>query len=510
MPILERQIVLFSNSSVLIRRLFLPLAALLCLTRPGASQELSGVWLSPDWFFPGQRRYTEAEVRERARLVFEELQGKNVDNVFLETFLRGYGICPTIQKGPRGKDSTVLYYQPGQKSHPVYPHLEWDYTVQYDTVLDPLQIFIEEGQAAGIAVHAWVHLFYWRMDNNDIMLDWHNGPSVWGELMADYLRDQAERFAFVQQKAVRPGYEELVAKELGNDLPLGVLKDAAAIFDAGCDTVQLEELLRENDIESDGHPIGTLISKIVESGGERPDFLLMATDDDPFPAPRGRHLRSIYVNPEHPRVRAALLASISNIASNHPGLAGVHLDHVRYPVDGQGLSAETGVQDGKYRYFNASNPGEMRQYRYLTDTLARRQNAINTLVAEIAETMPRRVQLSAAVLPLYYRDRDTGKFRTSGYDYSSQAWLHWPVDFVVPMMYEYHPYLIRTLVDSYQELANQAKPQDPIAVYPGISRIRYTRDGSVKPRGWVFFDLSLARDIKNPRQEEEDLDFGGE
>ena len=78
------------------------------------------------------------------------------------------------------------------------------------------------------------------------------------------------------------------------------------------------------------------------------------------------------------------------------------------------------------------------------------------------------------------------------------------------MMYEYHPYLIRTLIEDYQTLANAANPEDPIEVYPGISRLSYTRNGSVKADGWVFFDLTLARDVKNPRQEAEDLDFGGE
>ncbi len=166
--------------------------------------------------------------------------------------------------------------------------------------------------------------------------------------------------------------------------------------------------------------------------------------------------------------------------------------------------------DGRYRYFNAADSKEMEQYLVLTRTLAKRQSAVSDLVKEIAERLPRRLKLSAAVLPLYYRDRDNGKFRSSGYDYSSQAWLDWPVDFVVPMMYEYHPYLIRTLVENYQQLANRARPQNPIRVYPGISRIDYTRNGSVKPRGWVFFDLTLARDVKNPRKEQEDLDFGGE
>jgi uncharacterized lipoprotein YddW (UPF0748 family) len=502
--------VIFRTSHAILHKAIIVVFLLTVTTPSVVGQELAGVWLSPDWFFPGSRNYTEQEVRQTARAVFANLKDKNVDSVFLETFLRGYGICPHIEKGERGRDSSVLDYVPGTESHPVYPHLDWSYSVQYDTVLDPLQIFVEEGLAVGIEVHAWIHLFYWRMDNTDIMLPWHNGPTLWGHLMDQYLQDQQARFDFVQEKSIRPGYESLVNKELEGDLPLSVLREASKLFSVGCDANQLERLLKSNGIESGGHPIGTLITQILKSGGERPDFLLMASDDDPFPAPRGHHLRSIYVDPEHPEVRRSLVEAISNIAQNHPGLAGIHLDHIRYPVDGQGLGKDSGVVDGRYRYFNATSQQEMAQYRHLTETLQRRQEALSSIVVEIAETLPRGMQLSAAVLPLYYRDRDTGNFRTSGYDYAAQAWMDWPVDFVVPMMYEYHPYLIRTLVDKYQSLANSARPENPIAVYPGISRLRYTRDGSVGPKGWVFFDLTLARDVKNPLSEAEDLDFGGE
>jgi hypothetical protein len=79
------------------------------------------------------------------------------------------------------------------------------------------------------------------------------------------------------------------------------------------------------------------------------------------------------------------------------------------------------------------------------------------------------------------------------------------------MLYEYHPFLIRTLVRDYQALATAANPDRPILVFPGISRLAYTRDGSVdQSAGWVFFDLSLARDVKVQARETEDLDFGGE
>ena len=478
---------------------------------PVLAQDLSGKWLSPDWMFPGSRsHYSEKQVRTQARRVLQNMSDNGIDAVFLETFLRGYGICPTIETDARGKNARVLSYQPGTETHPVYPHLNWNYRVEYDTVIDPLQIFIEEAQLAGVDVHAWVHLFYWRMDNTDIMLDWHNGPTLWGQLMERYLRNQAERIALIQRRSVKPGYEKAEDAKLGDDIRIDLISQAADLFSVGCDTKELERLLNAAKIETDGHPIGTLIAKVIAAGGERPDFLLMASDEDPFPAPRGKHLRAIYVDPEHPEVRKALTAAISNIAQKHPGLAGVHLDHIRYSVDGQGLSADTGVVDGKYRYFEASSPAQMAQYRLLTETLTRRQNALTSLVKGIKAKMPRGIQLSAAVLPLYYRDRDNGKFRTSGYDYSSQAWLDWPVDFVVPMMYEYHPYLIRTLIEEYQTLADSASPQKPIKVYPGISRINYTRNGKINSEGWVFFDLSLARDIKANRREAEDLDFGGE
>lgn len=490
---------------------FLALTAAILTSLPAVAQNVSGKWLSPDWMFPGSRRsYSEQEVRKQARRVLQEMADEGVNSVFLETFLRGYSICPSIELDGQSKKARVVAYQPGTQSHPVYPHLSWNYRVEYDTVIDPLQIFIEEAQLAGVDVHAWVHLFYWRMDNTDIMLDWHDGPSLWGELMERYLRAQAKRISLLQDSSVKPGYEKAEDAKLGDDIRVELINQAADLFAVGCDVRELERILNAAKIETDRHPIGTLIAKIIAAGGERPDFLLMASDHDPFPAPRGRELRAIYVDPEHPEVRQILLDSIANIAHRHPGLAGIHLDHVRYSVDGQGLEPETGVIDGKYRYFEASNPNHMAQYRKLTETLTRRRAALTSLVKEIKTKMPRGLQLSAAVLPLYYRDRDHGKFRTSGYDYSSQAWLDWPVDFVVPMMYEYHPYLIRTLIDQYQALADSTSPEKPIKVYPGISRINYTRNGKINSDGWVFFDLTLARDIKANRREAEDLDFGGE
>jgi uncharacterized lipoprotein YddW (UPF0748 family) len=481
----------------------------LALVTASSAQQLSGAWVSPDWFLPGDRSYTEQDVRKAARQTLSQLASEGVDTVFLETFLRGYSICPTIETTPTGP--RVLAYGQSQSSFPVYPHLDWKYRTQYDTVLDPLQIFIEEAQLDGIEVHAWIHMFYWRMDNNDIMLPWHNGPTIWGELMESYLRRQSQRLGLLEGRSVRPGYEQLEDSRRGTGIRPETIEKAADLFARGCDTDELSKILHAAGLRPNGHPMGTLVAEIIKAGGERPDFLLMGSDQDPFPAPRGKILRPIYVDPEHPLVRQRLREVVKNIADHHPGLAGIHLDHIRYPVDGQGLGRSTGVFDGSYRTFSAADQVQMAQYQALSKSLADRRELLASIVKEIREEIPRRLELSAAVLPLYYRDRDIGRFRTSGYDYSAQAWMEWPVDFVVPMMYEYHPYLIRTLVKSYQAQATAANPENPIAVFPGISHFDYTRNGGVDPsQGWVFFDLTLSRDVNVQARETEDLDFGGE
>ncbi len=492
------------------RLLFAMLVVGFCLSAAASAREMSGAWISPDWFFPGNRSYSEADVRKVARRELALLAEQGTDTVFLETFLRGYSICPTIEKN--GNSVTPVAYGQTAESFPVYPHLSYKYRSEMGTVLDPLQIFIEEGQLVGIEVHAWVHMFYWRMDNNDIMLPWHNGPTVWAELMETYLRRQSQRLGLLAGRSIRPGYEALEESRRGSaEIRPETLEAAADLFARGCDTNELSRLLRSAGFKTGGHPFGTLIAEILKAGGERPDFLLMASDQDPFPAPRGKVLRPIYVDPEHPVVRQRLIEVVKNIATTHPGLAGVHLDHIRYPVDGQGLSRDTGVFDGSYRTFSASDNDSRAQYATLNKALSHRREALQTIVSDIRKEIPRGQELSAAVLPLYYRDRDNGRFRTSGYDYSSQAWIDWPVNFVVPMLYEYHPYLIRTLVKDYQAQATAANPQKPITVYPGISRLKYTRDGSVDhSQGWVFFDLTLSRDVNVQARETEDLDFGGE
>lgn len=471
-------------------RLFASFLALLLTVSPLAAEELAGVWLSPDWFFPGTRNYTEAEVRSRARAVMENLQEQGCTAVFLETFLRGYSIAPAISR--ENYKAAVIPYERGGQGIPVYPHLRWNYRVEADVVIDPLQIFIEEGSLAGIEVHAWAHMFYWRMDNTEVMLPWHNGPSVWNELMEQYLREQAT--ALKDKPGAAPD-------------TVAMMLEAAELFARSSEGRELEEILTRHGLDPEGRPMGIMLRQALRAGAEKPDFLLISSLEDPFPAPRGKRLRPIYVNPASPQVQRILVRVIGQLLEGHPDLAGVHLDHVRYPVDGQGFPERLGIVDGSYRYFEPTDPAQLQTYRDIHEHLAERRQGLKALIEEIAGLLGKHQKLSAAVIPLYYRDRDQGNFRICGYDFACQAWYDWPVSFVVPMMYEFHPYLIRNLVKLYEE-QQRAASDTAIDIYPGISRLQVGRTGLGENRSWVFFDLTLARDVKLEREEPEDFDFG--
>ncbi|MGE0488562.1 MAG: hypothetical protein AB7S38_05055 [Vulcanimicrobiota bacterium] len=472
------------------KRLFTLLLLFLTLA-PALADDVTGVWLSPDWFFPGTRRYNEATIRRVARDTCEELARQNITDIFLESFLRGYSIAPEIERDRT--DARVIPYTGLDHGIPVYPHLWWNYKIEVNTVVDPLQIFIEEASLQGINVHAWVHAFYWKMDNTEVMYPWHNGPSLWNQLMADYLRTQADK---------------LDGKPGAAPDTVALMRDAAGLFDTSSEGRELEQILANHGLQADGHPIGILLRQAMRAGAEPPDFLLYQTAEDPFPAPRGKRLRPIYVNPEHPEVRRQLTRVVKNLANNHPGLAGIHLDHIRFPVDGQGFPDRLGIEDGSYQYFESTNPQRLQNYQEIHQILARRRESLRQLVDIFREQLPAHMKLSAAVLPLYYRDRDMGtQYRLSGYDYVCQDWQHWKVDFVVPMMYEFHPYLIRNLVKLFETQMQQDPQARDIKVVPGVSRLQVARNGLGGGQSWVFFDLNLARDVKLEKEQTEDLNF---
>jgi len=447
--------------------------------------QIQGAWVSPDWFLPGTRPYDETEVRKRSRRILDGLSNAGFNTVFFETFLRGYSIAPSIENGRPTREL------------PVYPHLRWNYRSDGIKVYDTLQIFIDEAQARGIEVHAWAHMFYWKMDNPGANLAWHAAPSLWSQMMVNYLNTQADRLALT------PGAAPEVVK---------LMRDSASLMTRTTESKELEQLLSRNHLPLEGRPLGMLLRTAMRAGADRPEFILMGSEEDPFPAPRGKVLRPIYVNPGSATVRAALVKTVNNLVKGHPGLAGVHLDHIRYPVDGQGLPEDLEIQDGTYNYYNQSSEVEMGRYQRVHDELSTRRENLRLLVEEVRKALGTHRSLSAAVLPVYYRERDNGRFRLGGYDFSSQDWVGWKVDFVVPMLYEMNPYFIRTLFGLFQEEQLKRLGQgNRIAVYPGVSQTRTARQAVPEVPGWVFFDLTLSRDVKLEKKEvTEDFNFGAQ
>lgn len=446
---------------------------------------VQGAWVSPDWFLPGTRKYNEEEVRARSRKILRQLAANGFNTVFLETFLRGYCIAPSI------KDARVT------NDMPVYPHLRWNYRSDGVKVYDTLQIFVDEAQDQGIEVHAWTHMFYWKMDNPGANLAWHAAPSLWSQMLVQYLRTQADKLAAQPHAAAET---------------VRLMRDAANLLTKTTEAKDLDELLARNHFPVEGRPLGTLLRTAMRAGADKPDFILMGNEEDPFPAPRGKVLRPIYMNPGSAEVRATLVKSVRNIVENHPGLAGVHLDHIRYPVDGQGLSEELEIQDGTYNYYSQGSETEMARYQAVHKELAQRRENLRILVDEMRAMLGKHRSLSSAVLPVYYRERDNGRFRLGGYDFASQDWVGWKVDFVVPMLYEMNPYFIRSLLSLFQEEELKRLGQNnKIAVYPGVSQTRTARTALPEIAGWVFFDLSLSRDVKLEKKEAtEDLNFGAQ
>lgn len=474
------------------RRLFPLLLILLALLAPlgarAASSGVVGVWLSPDWVLPGTRSYTEEEVRRIARRTLQELSATGVNTVFLETWLRGYSIAPGIRN--ESYKAELLDFRPGQQGLPMYRHLKWKHRVLQDEVQDTLQIFIDEAKPFGIQVHAWCHAFYWKMDNTSVMQPWHAGPSMWNDLMSNWLRAQAQRLEGTPAAAPDT---------------LKMMREAADLYDRTSEDRELEKILDRHRVPHDGHPMGALIRQAMRAGAAEPDFLLISSMEEPFPAPRGKHLRPIFLNPENAQVRERLTYAVENIAKGHPNLAGVHLDHIRYPTDGQGLPEDLGIQGSSYNFYTPSNEVLMGRYHRAQAILARRAQAITDLVNDIRTRMDRRMALSAAVLPLYYRERDNGRFRLSGYDFACQDWYGWKVDFVVPMLYEFHPWVIRGILRGFASDMERLYGRQTIEVYPGVSHWQMARSGMLDVDTWVFFDLTLARDVKFEKKPTDDL-----
>ena len=450
-------------------------AALLCAA-PAAHaappvKTIQGVWLSPDWILPGTRTYDEAQTRAIVRETLATLKKQGINTVFLETLVRGTSVA-------------------SGESLPLYPHLQWPYDKRGSRTVDVLQVVIDEAARQDMDVHAWVHMFYWRMDNDDIFKPWQRARSIWDDLLVAWLDEQCGR---------------LRARTQHPELQRALERISASVREGGVDGRAISAILREAGYESGGRPLGRLVHELMAAGCQAPDFLLISSPADPFPHTPNRSLCPIYLDAASPKVHQRIVAAIRAISQSHPDLAGIQLDHVRFPTEGHGIPPQWEPRGRDAVYFNRQIPVMAERYECYRALVSRRCDDLTALVNEIRDRLHRGQMLSAAVLPLYYVERSEGVDRFNGYDYAAQDWHHWRVDFVVPMMYGFDPWRIRTLVRRFgAEARAAAGDRAAPLVVPGVSRLQMAKSGLLGNDDFVYFDLTLGLDLRYEKERDED------
>ena len=433
--------------------------------------DFRGVWLSPEWILGGSPALNESEVRARVRSTVETLGKRGVNAILLETLIRGTSVAV-------------------DGATPIFDYLQWNFARRGACIIDLLQIFIDEARVAGVAVHAWVHLFYWRMDNDDVYLPWQRARSLWDPLLIAWLEEQGSAL-----------------RRTGKHVALAVAMHelSASLRRVGVDPPSQVATLASAGVPSGGHLVGRLVREALSCGCVPPDFLLMHSPSDPFPPAPRRALCPVYLDPGNVGVCNLIVDAIIGLARAHPDLAGIHLDQIRYPLDGQGLPYDLDVHDREPLYLNRTIPVMAVRRELLLREVDRRKQILSRVVADIHDRLPRHMMLSAAVLPLYYIERSDGVDRVNGYDYSAQDWLSWPLRFVVPMMYGFDPWKIRVLLRRYEEMARATvRKRVPPVVVPGVNRLRMTLDGRLGSNNWVFFDSGPGLDTRYEQEHRAD------
>jgi uncharacterized lipoprotein YddW (UPF0748 family) len=485
------------NRKIGLTLLALSIAALIILSTSSApaygyweEQSVWGAWVSPDWFFPGTHQYNEFEVRQIVRKNLHEIAQQGINNIFVETFLRGYSIAAIPDK-LNGTLHVPIDGPVPAGQLPLYHHLNWPFRVELGSPVDTLQIFIEEGAQLGINVHAWVHVFYWKMDNLGIVLPWHTGMTLWNDLLVEYLNGQKK---LLESKSPPP------AKTIA------LLRECSELFGRTYDDFEFQKILAKYRVKNNGKLLGSLITHILENGGTEPDFILLGTADEPFPSAKNRSLGAIYLNPAHPKVQEKLISAITAIARSHRGLAGVHLDHIRYAIDYQGMPAELQKREWDTIYFNQYNEDSMKLYRQYEAIVSTRRRVMTDFVNKISEKMDPRLALSSAVLPANPPVPGEQVYFYTKTDFAGQDWYQWKVDFVVPMMYGYIPWRVRSMLKKWHsDLAMLHGDKYTLRIFPGVSHLQKAKLGLLDLDTWVFFDLTLARDVRFERKLSDDV-----
>jgi uncharacterized lipoprotein YddW (UPF0748 family) len=418
----------------------------------GATRPVRAFWVSPDWLLFGDRRYSHGEVRALVDRAVAAAAAHGANALFVESLLRGQLVGPCPAAG-----ATL----------PVYPLVRWDWKVEDGRVHDILSMFVDAGRSRGLQVHAWIHALYWRSDNESFRKAWHDGPTLWDDRLVAYLDHVAARVRSLPRRRAAAD----LARAIRGGFWWASWKKALARWTVGSFEGSMNNLVR-----------------FIESGdGPPPEFLLTNPAGELHFGMEHDRFLSIYLNPEDPVVAGRLVDSVAQLAGTHAGLAGVHLDHMRYP---KGPFGGPGTFDAFPRAMRTTlyRPARHEVGPRFDDLVARRERVLTDIVARIRARVPAELALSAAVYPTYYRARDARDGPIDDEAWLGQAWAGWPVDFVVPMVYGASPGRVERLIAECRRAAADHAPGPPPAVHPGISSPALARSWG-RSRSWVLFDF---------------------
>jgi hypothetical protein len=408
------------------RLLLLVAASLAMCSFQAWGRELRGCWLVPESVFDEDRTYTLQERRQRIAGALDRMKSHGVGDVFVESFVRGHATArATAAATPV---PVPARYLPAVRTEP-----------------DLLDLFIEEGRARGMATHAWVHVCYLRSDSITRSREDDETPTLFHDLMT-------AEFRAIRERTV-PGSRARAAID-------AVLES----LERGFEVRNLSDQLREAGFGLTHTPMQTVLQLLAQAGIPGPSLFVYGSQGQLHPELESAPNGSIYVDPAHAQVRARLLDMMQSLVEEHPGLAGLHLDHIRYPEGDFGYDAQ--AADGRLRWI-APEPGA-------------REQAISSLVADCRSRLVGKVAVSAAVVPGYYLGWQGPGGNQRG---TAQDWFSWGLDFYIPMLYSVTGDRLSGAMASYRKGLRGAAP-----VYPGIGSL-----GGGRGRSWVLFDYGKLK-----------------
>lgn len=395
---------------------------------------LKAFWVSPDWLLDGKAG-TTAQAREVAALVLDRMKALGANAIMMEAWLRGYSLSKV-------------------GSYPVYP------LTRLTDGGDMMAVMLEEAGRRDMAVHAWVHCLYWRTDNPALTRGYHEGKSLWDDLTAQWLREGA-------------------AKVTGNVRDAAVA--CAQALEEGREGV-LTEILRANRVPVNEGVLQAFVPAFRAAGVKSPAWLVQTAEGDLHPSGAKDHWMTLYLNPAHPVVIERVTAIARDLSQAYPQLAGIQLDHIRYP---RGLlNVPSDIKLGETSTSSA-------MYKKWVALRKQREGQVTALVQGIRAAIRPEHMLTSAVHPIYYFERDEWTSRLSGDDFVCQDWHSWGLDAAMPMIYDSDaPRVGRVLKKLRYGLME--KDGRKTQVVPGVNLHRLMKELPT----WVYFDFDGLRRIK--------------